>query len=285
MADAADRMLSTFAWLLVFVLAAYLGIIAVLFTFQRTLIYQPDQDLPHPAAMGVPEMQQVRLHTRDGLDLVAWYAPPPTEDAPVLAYFHGNAGTIAQRAFKARLFIEAGHGILMPEYRGYGGNPGRPTEQGLYEDARAAVAWLAEAGIPAGRMILYGESLGTGVAVQMATETTTAGLILEAPFTSIPDVGAGIYPLFPVRLLARDRFDSLSKIGKLVAPLLLVHGHRDRVVPFRLGERLYHSAPEPKRALFLPQADHANLYEWGAGASIVEFINGLMPPRDQPPAH
>jgi fermentation-respiration switch protein FrsA (DUF1100 family) len=276
-------MFSSFVWLLVVVLAAYLGTVAVVFLFQRALIYHPAIDIETPAAMGVPEMAAVRLRTEDGLDLVAWYAPPRRDDGPVLAYFHGNAGTIAQRAFKARLYIDAGYGLLLIEYRGYGGNPGRPSETGLYADARAGLGWLAAKDIPAERIILYGESLGSGVAVQMAVETPgAAAVVLEAPFTSIPDVGAGIYPLMPVHLLTRDRFENLTKIARIGSPLLVIHGRRDRVVPFRLGERLYQAAPQPKGAVFLPQADHVDLYEWGAGASIVEFLDGLKTRQAHP---
>lgn len=266
------RMAATLFWLVVVVAAAYLLIVSTLFAAQRSLLFQPADDAESPAAMGVAEMRTVTVRTADGLDLLAWYGAPRQPDAPVIAYFHGNAGTIAQRAFKARLFLDAGYGVLLMEYRGYGGNPGRPSEAGLYEDGRAALRWLESQGVPPQRLIVYGESLGTGVAVQLAVEARPAALILEAPYTSIPDVAAGLYPLVPVRLLARDRFDSLAKIADLQAPLLVVHGHSDQVVPFSLGKRLFEAAPQPKQAVFLPQANHGNLYDWGAGGAILAFL-------------
>lgn len=264
-------MSSVLVSLAAFVALAYVGIAVVLVLAQRALMYHPASMNDAPAAMGVAEMTVVRLVTADGLDLASWYAPPQP-GAPVVVYYHGNAGNIAMRAFKARRFLDAGFGMLLVGYRGFGGNPGRPSEHGLYADGRAALDWLAGQGIDGGRVVIYGESLGTGVAVQMAVERPPAALVLEAPFTSATDVAAAIYPFLPVRLLMRDRFDNLAKIQALAAPLLVVHGEADRIVPFRFGKRLFEAAPQPKQAVFLPQANHNDLYDWGAGDAIVEFL-------------
>ncbi len=254
---------------------AYIGILGLMFALQRQLMYHPTAIVEQPVAAGVPEMTVVDLPTADGLRLTAWYAPPWRSEAPVVAYYHGNGGNIAMRAFKARLLLDAGYGVLLVEYRGFGGNPGIPNEQGLYDDGRAALAWLREQDIAHERIVVYGESLGSGVAVQMAVEQPAAAVILEAPFTSVVDVAAGIYPLIPVRLLMRDRYDNLAKIERLQAPMLLIHGQRDDVVPFRMGERLYEAAPDPKQALFLPYADHGDLYDWGAGQGVVDFLAAI----------
>lgn len=262
-------------WLASFAAATYVGVVLLLFVFQRNFLYHPAPPPEPPAALGVGEMRVVRFPTADGLELFAWYAPPSRPDGRVLVYLHGNAGTVAMRAFKARLFLDAGFGVLLVEWRGFGGNPGRPSEQGLYADARGALAWLAGQGVPAARVMLYGESLGSGVAVQMAVEQPPAALVLEAPFTSIAEAAGHYYPFVPVRLLVRDRFDSLAKIGGLRAPLLVVHGERDAVIPFDLGRRLFEAAPPPKEAAFLRQADHNDLYAWGAGQRVLAFLRDL----------
>ena len=158
-----------------------------------------------------------------------------------------------------RAYLNAGLGVLLTTWRGYSGNPGTPTEDGLYADGRAARAFLRARGCGDARQILYGESLGTGVAVHLARESTPAALVLEAPFSSVVDIASGRFPLLPVRLLIVDRFDSAAKIGKVAAPVLIVHGERDRTIPVRLARRLFKRAREPKEAVFIPEADHADL--------------------------
>lgn len=259
-------------WLLTFGVTTYLGIVLVLFLAQRHLLYHTHGTLPPPEAAGVA-MQVVPLATADGLTLASWYAPPAAADGPVVLHFHGNAGTIAHRTDKARHFMAAGLGVLLLEYRGFGGNPGSPSEDGLYADARAALQWLAGQGIGPERVVLYGESLGTGVAVHLAAETTPAAVILEAPYTSIPDVAALQYPFVPVQWLVLDRFDSLSKIGRVTAPLLLIHGEQDGLIPLALAKRLFNAANAPKQALLLPNAGHEGLFLLTAD-QMVAFVRG-----------
>ncbi len=255
----------------VILVIGYGVIVALAYLFQRSLLYFPGGALPAPARAGLAEMASMVLTTEDRLSLVAWYKAPAA-GAAVIVLFHGNAGTIADRAFKARPLLDAGFGLLLVEYRGYGGNPGSPSESGLYADGRAALAFLDGLGIGADRIVLYGESLGCAVAVELAAARPFAALVLEAPFTSIPDVAAGHYPYLPVRWLAKDRFASIAKIGRVQAPLLLIHGERDNVVPIRFGRRLYEAAPEPKRALFLATAGHNDLYNHGVAAAVIEFL-------------
>lgn len=258
--------------------AAYAALLIAVYGLQRHMMYFPARAVPDPAAAGVSELAPVRIATADGLELLSWYRPPVGEAAPVLVYFHGNAGHIGDRGYKVRPYLDAGLGVLLVGYRGYGGNPGRPTERGLFADGRAALAFLANSGIEAGRTVLYGESLGSGIAVMLAAELPVGALVLEAPFTSAADVGARAYPFLPIRLLIRDRFDSLSRISAIAAPLLIVHGERDMTVPPALGRRLLAAAPEPKEGRFFAAAGHNDLHENGAASAVLDFLlrKGLL---------
>ena len=260
---------------LIAVVVAMALLLGGVYFLQRRMMYFPDRTPPHPAEFGVPEMTPVRITTEDGLALVSWYRPPPNDSAAVLVYFHGNAGHIGDRGFKVRPYLDAGLGVLLVGYRGYGGNPGAPSEEGLTADGWAALAFLEESGVEALRTVLYGESLGSGVAVKLASERRVAAVILEAPFTSAADVGARAYPFLPVRLLLRDRFDSLSRIGGIGAPLFLIHGERDATVPASFGRALLAAASEPKEARFYPAADHNDLYEHGAAGDVLKFLSTL----------
>ena len=166
----------------------------------------------------------------------------------------------------------AGLGCLLLDYRGFGGNPGSPTEEGLYVDGRAGYDWLVSAGHAPERIVLYGESMGSGVATKLASEKAAAAIVLDAPFTSIVDVAAGRYPWLPVSLLVVDRFDSLSRIGDVRIPLLVLHGTDDRVVPFPLGRRLFEAANEPKRFVRFDGGSHMDLYEHGAASEVIGFV-------------
>ena len=255
----------------------YGALVGALAVFQRHLMYFPDTGKPEPADFGVPEMAEVTLKTKDGLDLLAWYRVPQSEALPVILYFHGNAGHIGFRADKVRPYIDAGFGVLLVSYRGYGGNPGKPTEEGLYQDGRAAFAFVAGKGIPARRTVFYGESLGSGVAVQLAIEGSPGAVVLEAPFTSAVDIAAKQYPFVPVRYLVWDRFESLDKIGDIQAPLFLLHGERDRIVPVGNGRKLFAAASEPKSARYFAEAGHNDLYMHGAAGEVIAFIRKVFP--------
>lgn len=263
----------------VFVTAAvfYAVVVVMMYFLQRNFLYYPDSYLPTRAQSGVVDMTEVQFSTEDGLELFAWLKPPADEEKPWVVIYHGNAGTIGSRGFKARVFLDAGYGVMMPEYRGYGGISGHPSEAGLYADARAALKHLAEQGVTGRDVVIYGESLGTGVAVAMASELAGAGapaaaVILEAPFTSTVDVAAKHYPFLPARLMMKDRFDSLSRIQGLHAPLFIVHGEKDWTVPQSLGRKLFAAAPEPKSALWIAGAGHNDLYDHDAAAAILAFL-------------
>ncbi|MBT3332132.1 MAG: alpha/beta hydrolase [Rhodospirillaceae bacterium] len=258
-------------------LVAYAALVAGCTMVQRSLMYFPDDALPSPSDAGAPGFQVVTLRTTDGLALVSWYQPAKKGFATIV-YFQGNGGNIAQRIYKTLPLVRAGYGLLLVGYRGYGGNPGKPSEEGLYEDGRAALAYLQEQGLPHERLILLGESLGTGVAVRMAWETSVRAVILEAPYTSTVDVGQAAYFFLPVGLLMYDRFPSVDLIAEIKAPLLVVHGEADRIIPTRFGRRLYRAASQPKEAHFLAGASHNDMVEFGLLDIELRFLAGLKKP-------
>ena len=260
-------------------LIVYGGLLVGLYLFQRQLLYHPSPTVPDRVRAGAADMAEVVLVTEDGLKLLAWYKPPPPGGRLVIL-FHGNAGNIGHRAHKARRFIAAGNGALLVAWRGFAGNSGSPSEEGLLRDARAAMEFAAAEGIPPGRVALYGESLGSGPAVAMAAEAAAAGtpvsaVMLEAPYTTIPDVAQHHYFYVPAKLLVHDRFDSAARIAAIGAPLLIVHGERDRTVPVRFGKALFALAREPKRAVWLPAAAHNDVFDHGAGEAVEAFLRGL----------
>ena len=256
---------------LVGVALVYAALLIALYLGQRSLLYLPDSTRPQLGRLTESDFRGVTLTTADGLSLLSWYRPADN-GTPVVAYFHGNGGNIGYRTDRMMRFAQQGLGVLLLEYRGYGGNPGTPTEAGLYADAEAGLDFLRTEGIPANRLVLYGESLGSGVAVNMAAGREIAALVLEAPFTRLADVASYHYPYVPASLLLRDRFDSLSKIGRVRAPILILHGERDSVIPARFGHALFAAAPEPKEGWFSPEAEHENLARFGALDAVFDFI-------------
>jgi fermentation-respiration switch protein FrsA (DUF1100 family) len=228
-------------------------------------------------------MQEVHAKTNDGLELLGWFAPPK-KDKPLLILFHGNAGSIADRAHKARRYLDWGYGVLLAEYRGFGGNPGSPSEDGLFADARAWLAVAQDNGFGPDKVVLYGESLGTGPAVRMASEmaenkTPVAAVVLEAPYTTLVDVAQHHYPYTPVKWLIRDAYDSLSRIGRIYAPLIVIHGTEDSTIPIKFGKVLFAAAAEPKLAHWVKEAEHNNLYDFAAAEVIDNFLAREIPVR------
>jgi fermentation-respiration switch protein FrsA (DUF1100 family) len=255
------------------VVALYLAMLALLFLMQRSMLFVPNRQRPDLAEAGLdPAMQPVEILTADGLRLLAWHKPPAGNPGAFLLYLHGNAGHIGHRSGRVRPYVEAGFGVLLLEYRGYGGNPGTPSETGFYADARAALSFLAQQGVTAERIVLYGESLGTGVAVQMAVERGCAALVLEAPYTSVAAVAQGRYWMFPVRHLVLDKFDALSKMGRVRCPVFIMHGERDRIIPIRYGRELFQAASEPKEAKWFADGNHTNFDEFGGPAAVLDFL-------------
>ena len=256
----------------------YMLVAGAMFVFQRSFLYFPDTHAIDLAAAGVEGLEVVRSQSGPGIELVHWYRAPTLQDGPVVVVFHGNAGDIGDRLPKYRGLLDAGFGLFLAEYRGYGGNPGRPDEAGLTADARSVMAALADLGIAPERIVLYGESLGTAVAVKMAAEHHVAGLVLEAPFTSIAEVAQRHYWYLPVRLMLLDKWDVSGHVREVAAPILVVHGERDRVVPTVFGRRFFETAAEPKSALFHPEAGHNDLWEFPEVRSrVIDFVRAQVP--------
>jgi uncharacterized protein len=228
-----------------------------------------------PAMAGLPEAQEIELDTPDGERVIAWHVPP-RGDQPVILYFHGNGGSLRGRVERFRALTADGSGLVALSYRGYGGSSGRPSESGLLADAGAAYAF-ALARYPADRIVLWGESLGTGVAVALAADKPVARVILESPFTSAVDIAARRYWFVPVRWLMKDQFRSDLRVGKVAAPVLVLHGERDAVVPIALGERLYALINAPKRFVRFPGAGHNDLGVNGAVAAAKTFLAEKSP--------
>lgn len=260
-------------WLLILAVVGYGVLLVLMSVFQRRLIYFPNPMRVPPAQAGLPQAAEIALTSSDGERLVAWFVPP-RGDKPLVLYFQGNAEGLPARVGRFTWLTADGTGLLAPNYRGYGGSSGAPSEQGLIRDAEAAYDF-ARARYPAERIVLFGESLGTAVAVALAAGHEVAAVILDAPFTSAADVGAAAYPFVPVRWAMRDQFHSDQRIGRVSAPLLVLHGEADRIVPIHFGEKLFALAREPKRFVRFPQGGHVNLDDFGAAKVIKEFLAGL----------
>ena len=260
-------------WLLLVAVLGYCGGLALMYVFQRSLMFFPDTRRIPPASAGFPEAEEIALTSSDGERLIAWHVPPKG-DKPVVLYFQGNAGGLDLRVGRFKWLVETGAGLVALCYRGYGGSTGHPSEQGLIRDAIAAYGFAASH-YPPQRIVLWGESLGTGVATALAAEHQPAGLILDAPFTSAADVGAATFPFVPVRWLMRDTFHSDERIGRVHAPVLVLHGERDRVVPIRFGERLFALANEPKRMMRFADGGHVDLDDHGAVDVVKKFLAEL----------
>lgn len=259
-------------WFIAAGLLGYLAVATLAWAGQRRMLFLPDTARPDAAAAGVPALREVQLATADGLQLLAWYLPA-APGHPTLLYFHGNGGSLANRAARLRRFAAEGWGVLMPEYRGYGGNPGQPGEEGFALDARAAMAFLDAQGVA--RPAIYGESIGTGVAVRLAAAQPVAGLVLESPYSSVTDLARRRFPFLPVSLLLRDPFDSLSRIGAVRAPLLVLQGLQDTIVPPESGHTLFAAANEPKQLWTAAEAGHNDLMQWGAAVPVIAFVRAL----------
>lgn len=232
------------------------GVLALLWSQQRRLIYFPSPGPVPPAAAVVPGARDVVLETEDGISLGAWYFPARAR-GPAVLVCSGNGGDRSMRVDLAAALHGMGMSVLLFDYRGYGGNPGRPSEMGLTDDARAAQDWLAaQPEVDPGRLVYFGESLGAAVAIGLASQRLPAALILRSPFTSLADVAAVHYPWLPVRHLLLDRYPSIERIGSIPAPVLVIAGEADDIVPAPLSGRLYDAAAEPKRFVSIPRAGH-----------------------------
>jgi fermentation-respiration switch protein FrsA (DUF1100 family) len=261
-------------WIVGLAALGYLGALAALYLVQRSLVFPVPTTAPTtPAEAGFPIAEQHVLATSDGEQVIVWRVPAKPGRRVVL-YFPGNGDFLAGSVERFLEIVADGDGLIALSYRGYAGSSGKPSEEGLLRDAAAAYAFASALYEP-GRIVLWGFSLGSGVAVALAAECKVGGLILEAPFTSIADVAASSFPLLPVRHFVKDSFRSDRRISKVKAPLLVMHGGRDATIPIVFGMRLFALAPEPKQFVRFEDGGHDNLSAFGAIETARHFIVAL----------
>ena len=255
----------------------YVLLLTIVFFFQRNLLYHPSVDdyLKDQTINEPNEIEKVRITTADNIDLKAWFYNKNLKKLKTILFFHGNAGSLENRTYKLNHFKDLNVNFLIIAWRGFSGNKGKPSEIGLYRDAESAVKWLESKGLVEKNIILYGESLGTGVAVEIAQNKNFAGIILESPYTSMLNLGKKYYPLFPVSFLLKDKFESYKKINNISVPVLIIHGKIDKIVPFAMGKKMYELANEPKFFYSQEYGDHMVDYDEKLLSSLKKFIQSL----------
>ena len=256
------------------IVVVYLLVLILLFIFQRNLMYLPLENNYSGDKLEV-EVEKVNIATSDNLNLLGWFHKKDLKKFKTIVYFHGNAGTLENRVHKLNHFKDMDVNFLIIAWRGFSGNKGKPSEKGLYIDANSAITWLKKLGLSEKDIILYGESLGTGVATEIAQSNNYAGLILETPFTSMIEAAKNFYPYIPVSLLLRDRYDNQNKIKKIDTPILVMHGEVDQIVPFRMGKKIYEIANQPKYSHFTKFDDHMMEYDEKLLYALKTFIKSL----------
>jgi len=259
--------------LVIFALIYFFFIIFTYF-FQRNLLYYPKEN-NYSGDQILVNIEKVKIKTNDKIDLISWYHSKNNNDFKTILFLHGNAGSLENRIHKINHFNNMDVNFLIIAWRGFSGNQGKPTELGLYEDARSAVRWLESRGVKENNIILYGESLGTGVAVEIAQNKKFAGIILESPFTSMIDAGKSRYPFLPVRFLLKDKYESNKKIKNIKIPILIMHGKVDNIVPFHMGKKIYEMANEPKYSYFSEYDNHMMNYDKNLLKTLKKYINSL----------
>jgi fermentation-respiration switch protein FrsA (DUF1100 family) len=258
------------------VVLSWIGLVVLAAVFQRSLIYFPLGSVPPPAAVGLEGAEEIVLTAEDGVRLRGWFVPGRGSSRFTLLVFNGNAGNRAYRAPLARAFRERGIAVLLLDYRGFGGSAGRPSEEGLARDARAARAYLdGRAGVDPSRVAYFGESLGAAVALRLALERPPAVLVLRSPFASMAAVGGHHYPYLPVAWLLRDRYPNRDRIARLACPLLVIAGDQDTIVPAAQSRAIADAAREPKRFVVVAGADHNDPELVGGPQVIEETVRAL----------
>ena len=253
------------------VLLIYFLITAFLFFYQRKLLYHPNINSYNDVK---PNHRIEEVFISSDNDLISWYYKK-NEKYKTLVFFHGNAGNLSNRIYKLNEFSKLNLNYLIFAYRGFNENKGKPTEEGLYKDAISVIEWLKSKNVLEKDIILYGESLGTAIAVHTGQHKSFAGIILEAPFTSMVNMGQKYYPFFPVRLLLKDKYESINKIKNIKSPILIMHGKRDKIVPFKMGLKMYELANFPKYKYFDDYDDHMMDFKPDLINSINLFVNNL----------
>ena len=255
----------------------YILLLIVVFFFQRNLLYHPSLDnyIKDQVVKEPSKIEKVKITTNDEIDLIGWFYNKDIEKFKTILFFHGNAGSLENRTYKLNHFKNLKVNFLIIAWRGFSGSKGQPNEKGLYEDAKSAIKWLKKKGIDENNIILYGESLGTAVAVEVAQNRNYAGIILESPFTSMVEMGKKYYPIFPVRFLLKDKFESYKKISNVFSPILIMHGKVDKIVPYKMGKKIYELANEPKFFYSQEYGDHMLEYDEKLLIALKKFIQSL----------
>ena len=234
---------------------AYIVLIIFIYFYQRNLLYHPSENNYQNDKIQF-KYDEIFIKVDEEIQLKSWIIKKDFKKLKTLVIFHGNAGHLSNRIYKLNELYKLDINILLISWRGFSGNKGSPTENNLYSDAKASINWLNEQGVNNGQIILYGESLGSGVAVELGKENNFNSIILESPFTSIENSAKIYYPYLPVRLLLKDRYDSISKIKTIKSPIMIMHGEKDDVVPFSMGKKLFEKANSPKHSYFTSSDDH-----------------------------
>jgi uncharacterized protein len=252
----------------------YLSVLVSLYFFQRNLLYNPNENNYYGDKLKL-DIEVVQIKTSDNINLLGWFHKKDLSKFKTIVYFHGNAGKLENRIHKLNYFKDMNVNFLIISWRGFSGNSGKPTEQGLYKDGIGAIDWLKNMGLDDKDIILYGESLGTGIAIEIAQNKKFAGLILETPFTSMIDAAKNVYPYIPVDFLLKDRYENDKKIKNINIPLLVMHGEKDQIIPFKMGKKIYEIANKPKYSYFTKYDNHMMEYDEKLVFALRSFMKSL----------
>ena len=256
------------------IILCYLLILVFVFFYQRNLLYHPFENNYSTHQINF-SYEEVFIPTFDGNTLKGWFHKKDLNSKKTLVFFHGNAGDLNNRIYKLNLIKDFDINFLIIAYRGFSGNKGKPTEEGLYDDARSALDWLTKQNIKEDQIIIYGESLGTGVSIEVAQNKKFAGIILESPFTSMVDAGKFYYPYLPVSLLLKDRYETLKKLNNINIPILVMHGKKAKIVPFYMGKKVFDKANKPKFSYFPDNDDHMMDYNEDLLKTLSSFFKTI----------
>ena len=252
----------------------YLIVLVFLFFFQRSLLYHPNVNNYFNDKLKV-DIEEVQIETSDNINLIGWFHKKDLNRFKTVVYFHGNAGKLENRIHKLNHFKDIDVNFLIISWRGFSGNSGKPTEKGLYEDGKSTIDWLKNIGLSDKDIVIYGESLGTGIATHIAQNRKFAGLVLETPFTSMVDAAKNVYPYIPVGILLKDRYENEKKIKHINIPILVMHGEADQIVPFKMGKKIYEIANKPKYSYFTKYDNHMMEYDDKLVFALSSFIKSL----------
>ena len=260
--------------ILLIIFIVYLSILVILYFFQRSLLYHPSENNYFRDNLTV-SIDKIKIITKDNIELLGWYHKKDSQNYKTILFLHGNAGSLENRIHKINHFENMDINFLIIAWRGFSGNKGTPNEKGLYDDANSAVRWLEKKGVRKKDIIIYGESLGTGVATEIAQNNNFAGIILESPFTSMIGAAKNKYPFLPIKFLLKDKYESDKKIQNIRSPLLIMHGEVDMIVPFWMGKKIYSIANEPKYSYFTKYDNHMMKYDKNLLIALKKFIDSL----------